>query len=396
MALTHQNSKSIEIPDDYDFSNSILKREQYLILKRKVYLVVLPLTLLAILINIFFEFENQAHLRSDFNLTAMFCLGIVFLGAIFTFIFSKRIIRIVEHITYFTCAVYLSSKFIYLVYFQNYSKLPSFQLAEFLIWFPAFYIFTFLIYENPIASRISLVFYFSLLALGIPDLMQKIYALIMDGYQEMELYSLKVLIQFYISNAVYIVLLFILERIKNMYNNALISMNIFKKLAHTDILTGVANRRLLSESLEKEMIKGRFKNTALALMMLDLDGFKAVNDTYGHDAGDALLRSTVDRLKNNIRKNDIVARFGGDEFVLLLPDIEPHQATNVADRIIESFKNPFEVAGNQLHITTSIGLTIYNFVNDGPIKEAKDLLKEADVALYQAKQSGRNRYVIYS
>lgn len=127
--------------------------------------------------------------------------------------------------------------------------------------------------------------------------------------------------------------------------------------------------------------------------MLDLDNFKDINDTLGHDTGDLLLKAVTERLNAAMRKSDTVARFGGDEFVLLLPELKGiEDATPVAQRIVESFRDPFLINTHQLIVTASIGIAVYPY--DGSDEVA--LLKNADVAMYQAKQAGRDRYQVFT
>ena len=127
--------------------------------------------------------------------------------------------------------------------------------------------------------------------------------------------------------------------------------------------------------------------------MLDLDNFKSVNDTLGHDVGDLLLQQAAERLSAALRKGDTVARFGGDEYVLLIPDLKlTEDMIPVAQKIINSFSKPFLIDNHQLTVTTSIGIAVYpDNGTDGDI-----LLKNADKAMYQAKQAGRARYKLYN
>ena len=126
--------------------------------------------------------------------------------------------------------------------------------------------------------------------------------------------------------------------------------------------------------------------------MLDLDHFKDVNDTLGHTMGDLFLKATAERLHVTLRKGDTIARFGGDEFVLILPDLETiEDAIQVVQKIVDSFCKPFLMDTHQLVVTTSIGIAVYP--DDGTDDDI--LLRNADIAMYQAKQAGRARYQLY-
>ncbi|HDR15677.1 MAG TPA: sensor domain-containing diguanylate cyclase [Desulfobacteraceae bacterium] len=164
------------------------------------------------------------------------------------------------------------------------------------------------------------------------------------------------------------------------------------QMAHYDSLTGLPNRELLSDRLAVALAHARRNHGYVAVAMLDLDNFKDVNDKLGHDIGDLLLKAAAERLSAALRESDTVARFGGDEFVLLLPGLKKvDDVTPVARKIVESFRKFFLIGAHQLLVTTSIGIAVYP--DDGT--EEKILIKNADSAMYQAKQTGRNRYQIY-
>jgi diguanylate cyclase (GGDEF)-like protein len=140
------------------------------------------------------------------------------------------------------------------------------------------------------------------------------------------------------------------------------------------------------------LAQARRNQKTVGVAMLDLDKFKDVNDTLGHDVGDLLLKAATERLNTALRKGDTVARFGGDEFVLILPDLKViEDAIQVAQKIVDSFCKPFLVDTHQLTVTTSIGIALYP--NDGT--DEVMLLKNADIAMYQAKQAGRSQYQLY-
>jgi diguanylate cyclase (GGDEF)-like protein/PAS domain S-box-containing protein len=163
-------------------------------------------------------------------------------------------------------------------------------------------------------------------------------------------------------------------------------------MATHDSLTGLPNRTLLSDRLTMGLALSRRTGNRLAVLMLDLDKFKVINDTMGHGVGDQLLKSVAERLIGVTRKSDTIARIGGDEFVLVLPQISsPDNAAMLAQRILDVFREPFIFDGHQLDVTTSIGIAVYP--DDG--KEIHILLKNADNAMYWAKEQGRDMYRFY-
>lgn len=162
---------------------------------------------------------------------------------------------------------------------------------------------------------------------------------------------------------------------------------LLESLALHDALTGLANRRLLADRMSMALAHARRHTSALAVVYLDLDGFKRLNDARGHGAGDALLRQVAQRLVALVREEDTVARAGGDEFILLLWHISgPEYATAVALKVIAALAVPFIVEGHAVSISVSAGVSIYP--NHG--EDAETLTKSADRALYEAKRAGKN------
>jgi diguanylate cyclase (GGDEF)-like protein len=164
-------------------------------------------------------------------------------------------------------------------------------------------------------------------------------------------------------------------------------------LALNDPLTGLANRRLLADRMAMALVHARRNKSAMAVVYLDLDGFKKINDTLGHGAGDILLKMVAERLVATVREEDTVARLGGDEFMLALWHINgTDYAATAAARAIEAVSQPYTIEGNSVSITTSAGVSI--FPDHG--EDAEALMKSADCALYEAKNAGKNSYRIAS
>ena len=163
------------------------------------------------------------------------------------------------------------------------------------------------------------------------------------------------------------------------------------KMATHDVLTGLPNRALLYDRCGMALASAQRSSKRVVIMSLDLDFFKNVNDLLGHDMGDRLLIATAERLTSTLRKSDTVVRMGGDEFVLLLWEVEhKNDAVKVAEKILKDFRRPFLIDGHSLNVTISIGIAIYPENGD----TAETLLKSSDRSLYLAKQTGRDRLVI--
>ena len=166
-----------------------------------------------------------------------------------------------------------------------------------------------------------------------------------------------------------------------------------RHLAYHDVLTGLPNRVLFEERLRLALAQARRSRTKVAVMFLDLDRFKLVNDTVGHTGGDQLLQEVAGEFSDTIREGDTVARVGGDEFTFLLPGIErAEDATAAAERILQRVRKLRTVAGQEFRVTTSIGITV--FPRDGGTADV--LMRNADTAMYRAKERGRDNYQLYT
>lgn len=167
-----------------------------------------------------------------------------------------------------------------------------------------------------------------------------------------------------------------------------------RELAYRDSLTGLPNRRLLLDRLNHALAQARRHHRAMAVMFLDLDSFKQINDTLGHAAGDALLKQIAQRLITCVREGDTVARPSGDEFIIVLDEIAwAEDAARVAEKIIAACAEPVTLADQEVIITTSIGIAVHPV---GGTDDVANLLKKADTAMYQAKDAGRNRYCFFA
>ena len=164
-----------------------------------------------------------------------------------------------------------------------------------------------------------------------------------------------------------------------------------RRLAHYDLLTGLPNRATLEERMRATLSRARRQNSGFALMFLDIDRFKQVNDTLGHRAGDQLLTQFAHRLRATVREEATLSRLGGDEFVLVLPDTTPVGAARVAEKMIGAMSEAFVIDAHPLSCAMSIGIALYP--QDGESFDA--LSMRADTAMYRAKSIGGNRYAFF-
>ncbi|WP_151702749.1 GGDEF domain-containing protein [Nitrincola alkalilacustris] len=163
------------------------------------------------------------------------------------------------------------------------------------------------------------------------------------------------------------------------------------RLANHDNLTGLHNLRVGKDRITQAINFSRRNNSMAAVLFIDLDGFKEINDEYGHDAGDAILIETAHRLSQSVREVDTVARIGGDEFLVILQEASLPAAVAVAEKLIHRIKVPFTYEYNSLSVTASLGIALTS-----DAQTAEELIKKADSAMYQAKRQGKNRYALFS
>jgi len=170
-----------------------------------------------------------------------------------------------------------------------------------------------------------------------------------------------------------------------------LKQNKIKKLAYQDYLTGVPNKLFLLEKLQQLIIQEKYRESLFAIMFLDLDNYKVVNDTYGHSIGDKLLKAVATRLSDTLRKNDTIARIGGDEFILVFEEIDDVSNIEIiARKICDAFTNCFTIENKKISMSVSIGISIFPL--DG--NNVDTIIKNADMAMYYAKKKGKNKHVL--
>jgi len=186
------------------------------------------------------------------------------------------------------------------------------------------------------------------------------------------------------------------DRIAVAFSNASWEETLYYQ-AHYDVLTGLPNRQLLNDRLQQALLQAKREDSAIALLFIDLDRFKSVNDSLGHSLGDSLLKEVAERINHNIREGDSAARMGGDEFIVVLPNITRDSSTSTrvamtAEKLLECISKPLALEGHDIRVTASIGIVL--FPNDGV--EVDKLIKNADAAMYHAKEKGKGNYQFYS
>jgi len=172
---------------------------------------------------------------------------------------------------------------------------------------------------------------------------------------------------------------------------SVVAWRLNEEQAFKDSLTGLPNRALFQDRIGHALARSERRPGSLALLFIDLDGFKDVNDSLGHTPGDELLKFVADRLRSCARSGDTVARLGGDEFAVLLEDLDGEtQAAQVAARVVDVLSSPFVVSGHDVSISASVGIAMNQRDDD-----VESLIRNADVAMYSVKESGRDRYEFY-
>ncbi|WP_157735646.1 EAL domain-containing protein [Granulosicoccus antarcticus] len=197
----------------------------------------------------------------------------------------------------------------------------------------------------------------------------------------------------------------LINSLKNLTGSLVVIMDITEQylaekrltqIAHHDALTGLPNRNSFLNQLHLALDK-RKPHGIIALLFIDLDGFKAINDTLGHDAGDELLQQVARRIRHTVREEDVVARLGGDEFTVTLRTLENSQdASIVADAIVHGLKQPFLLQMEEVYVSASVGIALATGMGHNGSQDANSLIKQADVALYRAKLSGRSRHIFFT
>jgi diguanylate cyclase (GGDEF)-like protein len=341
--------------------------------KRKMFLLASPIGCLSMLI-VWGIGLKQNYLTV---LDVFFLPILAILLSIFVILLWRNIIHLssYELIVYALVLVYTLANFIAVI-LAIILKNGSFN-SDFALWLPFVYILSFLILSTSRALLISAIFFTITLLLGLVAYLDLL-------FRSLPFPNSIVMMQIYLASAFYIAVLYLVARIKERYFLQRTVADNMSKLAMIDPLTQVDNRRLLTQLLQEEVSRTKRQNLPLSVILFDLDWFKKINDTYGHNTGDKILQEVAQLLRQNIRTSDPFGRWGGDEFLCLAINSDGEQAVELAKRLRDSLqRHHFSLAKR---VTASFGVTTYQ---DGDTPET--LIRRADLGLYKAKAGGRNR-----
>lgn len=327
----------------------------YLAMKRRVYLTILPIV---IAYNTWYWLYSPVRDTFIRMILPGALLGFLVLWIL---VYRNVAIRVNEFVGLGIFTVYHVVRFYTAVH-----TVGNTLFDLYLPWSILYSVFVFMIFEKKKGLVYALSVYVVMLSIGIPL------------YRQTSTLNYA-LTQFFVSNIIFIIALYYFQRLFSAYGEVMT----WRKMAWQDYLTNIANRRMLDSWIEQEIDKSKEDNTSFSVVYFDIDHFKDLNDHYGHHVGDDVLREFVNVVQRTIGQHEYFGRWGGEEFIVLLPAETTYEAEQVAERIRESIeKHAFQQVG---HLTASFGIASFQ-ESDLP----NTLLSRADHALYSAKNSGRN------
>jgi diguanylate cyclase (GGDEF)-like protein len=341
--------------------------------KRKIFLLATPVGILSMLAVWGIGLKQNDITFS--NIIILPLLAILFL--ILVVLLWRHIIhlRTFELIIYALVLAYALCEFVSIVIsiiLTNGSFSPNFTL-----WLPFVYILSFLILNTNRALLLSALFFLTTLIFGLASYMR----FLLNG---LAFPNISLLVQVYFASVFYITVLYLVARLKEGYISERAVADAMSKLAMTDSLTQVGNRRLLTQLLREEVSRAERHNLPLSILLFDLDWFKGINDSFGHNTGDEVLQEVAQQLRQSIRISDPFGRWGGDEFLCLATNTDGEKAVELAERLRDTLqRHHFSTVDK---VTASFGVTTYR-KGDSP----ETLIRRADLGLYKAKAGGRNR-----
>ncbi len=345
--------------------------------KRRIYMLIMLLALVGCIFG--FVINELAGIASPFTRGILLSVG-TFTALATYLIHSQRVyLRVVEETLYAVPGAALVAALVFALYLPASPIQARSALVGVYLWLPVAYTVIFLIFEGRQALVRAVGLYLLVLVVSLPMVFS------IPGLQRtLETMSSTMLVQFYLSSAVFIVFLFFVARLKELLRETQMDAEEMRRLAQTDALTGIYNRRHIEQSLEREMERCQRYDLPLALVIFDIDDFKALNDAFGHDAGDSVLVEMARLTGGQLRASDYFGRWCGEEFVIVTPETSTGSAQRLADRLRTIFEEgEFGAVGS---ISASFGLAVFQ-----PGDSGTTLVKRADMALYRAKTRGKNR-----
>jgi diguanylate cyclase (GGDEF)-like protein len=344
------------------------------ILKRRLYLLVWPFGVAAVLLALGVKSGNGSLTRIEFLVYPLVVLYLIAMPVMVLWWKGDSALRMIERSMFAMCTVILFLLFCDALFWRPAAERTD-ALGGLLYWFPVAYVVAYVGFDKraPLASG----GFFLLTLLAALVFLPQAFAAKRHG----EIYALA---HFFLANAIYIVLLYAVTVLRVHYSSAQSRAETMSRLALTDTVTNLPNRRHLELLLARETERARRFTRPFSVILLDLDGFKQVNDSHGHEAGDEVLRQVGLALKEHLRPSDEVGRWGGDEFLVLAPELNIEKARQMAERLRAMVgQEPMEGMEN---VTASFGVASYATQDSVEV-----LLRRADEALYRAKSGGRNR-----
>ena len=346
---------------------------------RKTLLVFIPFGALAFFVG--WALEQPSGQATTFDMIVYPLMGFLLLALEAVLAFVPRTLAFVVLAIIGGASTFFFAKLGWLLFFSPSETGLHAQFTETLFWIPVVYLLSFILTEARLSRAIVRVFTAGMLLLGL------VYALpgLLTGTTNWGV--VYTLIELNLANTVFLALTSAFIRRKEQQTLTRARMEEAERHAYRDALTGLANRVQLDKELGKLLEKATANNTRVAVLYLDVDGFKVVNDTLGHEAGDELLTSVAGRLRQELDQAHIMARMSGDEFVIVLDDVESANAAMFNARKLQAaLVTPFELQGMSHHVSASIGICLYpDDASDGPT-----LLRHADSAMYRVKRSDKN------
>lgn len=357
-------------------------REAFYASWRRVFLLTLPFGAVALVLGMLLAGPSGQQTAFDAITYPVLAVGLLALELVV--LAWPRALRAAITVAVGATGTFFVAKLALLLFALPHGVDPQHELTETFFWVPTVYLLSFLLPEGRggralAAAFTGIVLGMSVAFIAVPALHGGRWGLVY-AISEMNL-----------ANCVELALTFALIGLKESYGRASAERRMAERFARQDLLTGLPNRRALEDDLER-FIAASGQGRA-AVLFLDLDGFKVINDTLGHEAGDALLRLVADRLHGAMREGDMVARMSGDEFVVVAMGLRARaEAGDIARRIFAALSQPFSLNGSELGVTVSVGIAF--LPDDG--RDARTLLRHADSAMYRVKRSGKNGLKYYS